>query len=52
MDALITAAARALAAGDPLGALKRVTPRDDPPIPPLPHNGGTIQDRETHYSAR
>ncbi|MEP7384619.1 MAG: helix-turn-helix domain-containing protein [Gemmatimonadota bacterium] len=31
MDALITAAARALAAGDPLGALKRVALRDDPP---------------------
>ena len=31
MDALITASARALAAGDPLGALKRVALRDDPP---------------------
>jgi hypothetical protein len=31
MDALITAAARALAAGDPLGALRRVALRDDPP---------------------
>ncbi|MGD0302256.1 MAG: helix-turn-helix domain-containing protein [Bryobacteraceae bacterium] len=31
MDALITAAARALAAGDPLGALKRVSLRDDAP---------------------
>ncbi len=29
MDALITAAARALVAGDPLGALKRVALRDD-----------------------
>ncbi|HET7556655.1 MAG TPA: helix-turn-helix domain-containing protein [Rhodanobacteraceae bacterium] len=29
MDAMITAAARALAAGDPLGALKRVALRDD-----------------------
>jgi hypothetical protein len=28
---MITAAARALAAGDPLGALKRVSLRDDPP---------------------
>src|ERR1700730_9252569 len=28
MDSLITAAARALAAGDPLGALKRVALRD------------------------
>src|SRR5262245_58667881 len=31
MDSLITTAARALAAGDPLGALKRVALRDDPP---------------------
>ena len=31
MDPLITIAARALAAGDPLGALKRVALRDDPP---------------------
>ena len=31
MDSLITAAARALAAGDVLGALKRVALRDDPP---------------------
>src|SRR6202162_6171226 len=31
MDSLITAAARALAAGDVLGALKRVAPRDDAP---------------------
>jgi hypothetical protein len=30
MDSLITAAARALASGDPLGALKRVALRDDP----------------------
>src|SRR5579872_5231046 len=30
MDSLITAAARALAAGDLLGALKRVALRDDP----------------------
>jgi hypothetical protein len=29
MDSLITAAARALAASDPLGALNRVTLRDD-----------------------
>src|SRR5215218_10769927 len=29
MDSLITAAARALAAGDPIGALKRVALRDD-----------------------
>ncbi len=31
MDSLITTAARALAAGDPLGALKRVALRDDAP---------------------
>lgn len=31
MDSLISAAARALAAGDPLGALKRVALREDPP---------------------
>ena len=31
MDSLITAAARALEAGDPLGALKRVALRDDAP---------------------
>ena len=31
MDSLITAAAQALARGDPLGALKRVSLRDDPP---------------------
>jgi len=31
MDSMITAAGRALAAGDPLGALKRVSLRDDAP---------------------
>jgi len=31
MDSLITAAARSLAAGDPIGALKRVALRDDAP---------------------
>jgi len=31
MDSLVTAAARALAAGDALGALKRIALRDDPP---------------------
>lgn len=31
MDSLITAAAHALASGDPLGALQRVALRDDPP---------------------
>ena len=31
MDSVITAAARALATGDPLGALNRVALRDDAP---------------------
>jgi len=31
MDSLVTAAARALKAGDPLGALDRIALRDDPP---------------------
>src|SRR4029453_18731944 len=31
MDSLVASAARLLAAGDPLGALKRVPLRDDPP---------------------
>ncbi len=31
MDSLITAAARALALGDPVGALKRIALREDPP---------------------
>jgi hypothetical protein len=31
MDSLITAAAHALAAGDPIGALKRIALRDDAP---------------------
>src|SRR5882757_2501848 len=31
MDSMITAAARALSAGDPLGALKRISLRDDAP---------------------
>ena len=31
MDSLITAAARALATGDPLGALKRIALREDAP---------------------
>src|SRR4029453_12349335 len=30
MDSLITASARALAAGDPLGALKQIALREDP----------------------
>ena len=39
MDSLITAAGRALAAGDPLGALKRVALRDDAPAPALALRG-------------
>src|SRR5471032_1249563 len=35
MDSLITAADRALAAGDPLGALNRIALRDDAPAPAL-----------------
>src|SRR5947199_350255 len=31
MDSLVASAARSLAAGDPLGALKRVALREDPP---------------------
>jgi DNA-binding transcriptional ArsR family regulator len=31
MDSLVASAARSLAAGDPLGALKRIALRDDPP---------------------
>src|SRR3954466_3813251 len=31
MDSLVASAARSLASGDPLGALKRVALRDDPP---------------------
>jgi len=32
MDSLVRAAARALNAGDPLGALKRIALRDDAPV--------------------
>jgi hypothetical protein len=35
MDSLITAAARALAAGDVFGALNRVALRDDTPTRPI-----------------
>src|SRR5687768_2624501 len=31
MDSLVASAARALASGDPLGALKRIALREDPP---------------------
>src|ERR1700692_3094097 len=31
MDSLVSSAARLLAGGDPLGALKRIALRDDPP---------------------
>jgi len=45
MDALITAAAQALAAGDPLGAMTRVALREDAPALALrglacPHDAG------------
>jgi hypothetical protein len=35
MDSPVTAAARALAAGDPVGALNRAEFRDDAPAPAL-----------------
>ena len=41
MDSLITAAARALAAGNPLGALNRVALRDDEPE--LARSSGTFK---------
>ncbi|HZD54188.1 MAG TPA: hypothetical protein VE175_14150, partial [Woeseiaceae bacterium] len=43
MDSLIAAAARALAAGDPLGALKRVALRDDAPALALRASQRTVQ---------
>src|SRR6202047_3893285 len=51
MDSLIAAAARALVAGDVLGALKRVALRDDPPALalraiPMPHLGDPPRARE------
>lgn len=50
MDSLITASARALAAGDPLGALKRVALRDDPPA--LALRGIAMAQLDEHARAR
>jgi tetratricopeptide (TPR) repeat protein len=50
MDSLIAAAARALAAGDALGALKRVALRDDPPA--LALRGIAMAQLDEHPRAR
>src|SRR5207342_39401 len=50
MDSLIAAAARALAAGDALGALKRVALRDDPPA--LALRGTAMAQLGEHTRAR
>src|SRR3954451_53324 len=50
MDSLISAAARALAGGDPLGALKRVALRDDPPAMAL--RGIAMAQLGEHLRAR
>lgn len=50
MDSLITASARALAAGDALGALKRVALRDDPPA--LALRGIAMAQLGEHLRAR
>jgi hypothetical protein len=50
MDSLIAAAARALAAGDAIGALKRVALRDDPPA--LAMRGIAMAQLEDHPRAR
>jgi len=50
MDSLISAAARALAAGDPLGALKRIALRDDPPA--LALRGIAMAQLGDHLRAR
>jgi len=50
MDSLITASARALAAGDALGALKRVALRDDPPA--LALRGIAMAQLGEHVRAR
>lgn len=50
MDSLIAASARALAAGDPLGALKRVALRDDPPA--LALRGIAMAQLDDHARAR
>src|SRR6187551_3225822 len=50
MDSLISASARALAAGDALGALKRVALRDDPPA--LALRGIAMAQLGDHVRAR
>src|ERR1700753_2785341 len=50
MDSLIAAAGRALAAGDPLGALDRVALRDDPPA--LALRGIAMAQLGEHLRAR
>src|SRR5215470_3255557 len=50
MDSLITAAARALVAGDAIGALKRVALRDDPPA--LALRGIAMAQLGEHLRAR
>jgi hypothetical protein len=50
MDSLISAAARALAVGDPLGALKHVALRDDPPA--LALRGIAMAQLGEHLRAR
>jgi hypothetical protein len=50
MDSLISASARALAAGDPLGALNRVALRDDPPA--LALRGIAMAQLGEHQRAR
>src|SRR5262245_22000878 len=55
MDSLIATAARALAAGDPLGALKRVALRDDAPAKALDTARATLEahaDRANAAHAR
>src|SRR5580692_10619495 len=50
MDSLIAAAGRALAAGDPLGALDRVALRNDPPA--LALRGVAMAQLGEHLRAR
>jgi hypothetical protein len=59
MDSLITAAARTLAAGDPLAALKRVALRDDAPgmsdqfeVGPPTRGALTCRELETRFVIR
>ena len=51
MDSLITTAARALAAGDPLGALNRVAVRDDAPAKALEAARATLEEHEDQVNA-